>query len=133
MVRWTSAVTEFSIHAAKYVRDESLGSEVLVLAEGADGSGRRLELQRALVVTDQDRRLGQDTYCLVNEAGACHYGGVSKHTVVGDELRLELTPRGAVVLGSDGEYVLKLAVSQACREEVKEGLGAILGYPPDGT
>lgn len=39
-------------------------------------SGPRIELQRALIVTDDDRRLGTDRYCLVNEGGVTHYGGL---------------------------------------------------------
>lgn len=69
-------MTEFDAGAVAFSRDEEVGAEYLILAEHEDGSGPRIELQRALIVTDDDRRLGTDRYCLVNEGGVTHYGGL---------------------------------------------------------
>jgi Immunity protein 10 len=67
--------TSFDASAVAFVRDD-LNAQYLVLAEHADGSGRRLEVQRSLRVDAQDHSLGMDTYCLVTEDQATHYGGV---------------------------------------------------------
>ena len=48
----------FGARTVAFRRDEELGTEYLVLAENQKGSGERLEFQRALIITDDDRRLG---------------------------------------------------------------------------
>jgi len=61
---------------ASFWRDEELNFEALVMAETPNGEGESLQIQRALEFDDQDRRLGQDTYCLVVTQGPTFYGGV---------------------------------------------------------
>ena len=117
-------MTEFPARAVAFTRDEELEAEVLVLAECSDGSGHRLELQRALIVTDEDRRLGLDTYALVNETGATHYGGIKAWSIDG-ELRLDLSGEAADALGVDDGYLIHL-VDATAREAVTRGLRAIL-------
>ena len=60
--------------AAANVQD--LNALVVLFAENPDGSGARLELQRALSFDAQDCQLSHDTYCLSTETGATYYGGV---------------------------------------------------------
>lgn len=59
----------FEVRRAAFIRDEDLNIEYLVLAQGPEGEGARLEISRAIAYDDQDRALGQDTYSLSDETG----------------------------------------------------------------
>lgn len=119
---------ELEVRAAAFDSYEYLEADVLVLAEGEHGEGRRLELQRSLDPTEDDRRLGMDVHCLADEAGATHYGGVTAWSFDGTTLRLELTTEAADVLGADGGYLITLAGPAAeARAAVEQGLAVILG------
>jgi hypothetical protein len=118
---------EFDARAAAFLRDEDLEAEVLVIAQQEDGAGHRVELQRAFIVTDEDRQLGMDSYCLVAETGATHYGGVESWSVDDNVLELRLSPEAAQDLGVDGGYRIRLiGPSQSTIEVVREGLRAVL-------
>jgi Immunity protein 10 len=95
---WVS--TSFDASAVAFHRDDSLNAQYLVLAEHADGNGRWLEIQRSLQVDEQDQALGQDTYCLVTEEQATHYGGVLDWRIDGSTLDLDLTEEACRVLGT---------------------------------
>ena len=117
---------EFDARAVEFLRDDDLGAQVLVLAEHEDGSGRRLELQRALVITDSDRRLGMATYCLVNEVGATYYGGVEASSITGGVLELRLSDDAASIMDVNEGYRIRLADVQRAGDVVRKGLQAIL-------
>lgn len=120
------AMTHLFARAVAFLRDEDLEVELLVLAEQADGSGRRLELQRPLTTTADDTRLGIDTYCLVNETGATYYGGVDAWSVDNDVLYLELSAAAANTLGITDGYVIRLVNGRESARDVSQGLKAIL-------
>jgi hypothetical protein len=109
----------FVAGAVGVLRAKDLDAEVLVLAENRDGSGRRLEVQRSLSVTEDDRRLGMDTYCLVVESCATHYGGLESWSIHDNVLHLGLTMEAATALGTDRDYRIGLedrdAVSTVAR------------------
>lgn len=69
------------------------------MAEDRDGSGLRLEVQRSRILGEEDRRLGMDTYCLVNQNQATTYGGVERWSLDDRELRLFFTDEAATALG----------------------------------
>ncbi|WP_437577609.1 Imm10 family immunity protein [Sorangium sp. So ce887] len=82
---------------------------VVILAEHADGSGARLEIQKPLSSDEQDRRLGLDTYCLCTEEGATHYGGVMSWTLTQSSLKILLDAKAAEALGVEGGFVVDFA------------------------
>ena len=91
----------FNAQACTFLDDESADVQALVIAELPDGSGTRFEVQRSGTFDEQDRTLGMDTYCLVMDSGATHYGGVIGWQV--DEanvLRLTLDDRAATALAT---------------------------------
>ena len=94
--------TAFDASAVAFARDDELNAQYLVLAERADGSGRRLEVQRSLQFDEQDLSLGMDTYCLLTEKQATHYGGVLDWRIEGSTLHLELTEEAGRVMGASG-------------------------------
>lgn len=97
----------------------------VVLAEGPDGSGVRLEIQKSLSFDEQDRRYGQDTYCLCTEEGATYYGGVTSWTLTQDSLEVRLDATAAEALGVEGGFVVDFAPESL--PALKEGLERILG------
>ena len=108
-----------------------LNSFVVMLAEHTDGSGIRLEIQRALLFDEQDRRLEQDTYCLCNEWGAVCYGGVVSWHLTKNELTLVLEARAAEALGVKEGFLIEFEVDVETRDRLKNGLHKVLDSPAD--
>jgi Immunity protein 10 len=96
------------------------------IAEDEDGSGRALLSQLALRFDEQDRRLGQDTYCVCDEAGAAAYGGVTRCVLAGDELVVHFTAAAAATLDLAGECRFPLRVDPAAVEALRTGLRRVL-------
>lgn len=101
-----------------WLEDTDLAVSVLVVAHPS--SGDAIEVMRAHFFDDQDRALGQDTYCL-SRGGVSHYGGVLAHALVGSELTLTLTAEAAETLelpsrvtidvGSDGAALVSIRLA----------------------
>ena len=123
------AMTSFAARVASDSRDAELNAEVVVFAEHLDDSGRRIELQRALSPDEQDRALGQDTYCVVTESGATHYGGIDRWAVQDGEVQLSLSTEAAAALGLDTEVSIGLP-PDADPSTVVERLSAVVGGDP---
>ncbi|AZQ77829.1 hypothetical protein EJ997_11245 [Flaviflexus ciconiae] len=75
-----------------WIEDEELGFAALVIHDEESGDS-----QRPLSSSDQDRELGQNTYCLVR-GGATYYGGVSSYSFAGTTLSLSITSEAADIL-----------------------------------
>lgn len=101
---------------------DDLNAYVVVLSEQADGTGERIEFQRALSFDDQDRELGQDTYCICVASGATTYGGVRACILSGLSLRLRLSPEAADELGSPQEVEVELRTVPEALVALREGL-----------
>jgi hypothetical protein len=96
-------------HAVAFVRDEDADYEALIMAEDESGAGARLEVQRALTVSEQDREAGLDTYALAVESGAVHYGGVQSWRGMDDAVAFELTDEAADALGLETDVEVRFA------------------------
>ena len=105
---------------------KDLNAFVVCLAERQDGSGRRLELQRALSFDEQDRQCGMDTYCLSTESGASHYGGVRSWRLTQGVLTIELEIEAAEALGMSS-FEVKIQATQYDVEQLVAGLRLVLG------
>jgi hypothetical protein len=103
-----------------YTEDAELNCMALVFR---DSDGDSLEIQRALVFDQQDRDLGMDTYCLVINASATHYGGISGWLISGDILELVLQPGAAQAL--DPPHLLRIPLTPAEIQLVEERLPAL--------
>jgi Immunity protein 10 len=99
---------------------------VVILAERSDGSGARLEAQRAFLFDEQDQRLGQDTYCLCTEWGAVCYGGVVSWSIAENELKIILDARAATVLGVSNGFLIELEVDSNTLDQLNQGLRRVL-------
>ena len=116
----------FEVRRAGLLEDRGLNFRSLILAEGEDGSGARLEISRSLAYDDQDRALGQDTYSLSDESGATHYGGVTAWTLDDSNLHISLNPEASEALDADGGYQLRLILSPAEASTTRRGLDEVL-------
>jgi hypothetical protein len=105
-------------------RDDSLAG--VALAERDDSSGWNLVFERSFAFTDADRKAGQDTYCLTNEAGVAVYGGVAGWTVAGGDLTLDFAEKTAAELGVAQQLTIELAFGAASIEELDRALAEIL-------
>lgn len=97
----------------------------VILAENEDGSGSCLEVQRALSFDEQDRALGQDTYCLHTETGATHYGGVTSWVVTQNHLEILLDAEAAAAL--DVRKGFSVAIKPEHVLMLQEGLSRVIG------
>jgi hypothetical protein len=100
---------------------------VAVLYERPDGTGERLELQRALVFDDQDRATGMDTYCISISSGASQYGGVRSWSLEGPILIIHLDDEASEILEVEGGFRLHVDVPPAAFEGLVHGLERVFG------
>jgi len=114
----------FTARAVAAEERRDLNTFVVVLAENQDGSGARLELQKALCLDEQDRKLEMDTYCLCTEEGATFYGGIKSWKLMSDLLEINLDMQAAEALGVQG-----FAISFSAKDfaMLEEGLAKVLG------
>jgi hypothetical protein len=105
-------------------RDDSLAG--VALAEREDSSGWNLVFERSAAFTDADRKAGQDTYCITNEAGVAVYGGVSSWAIAGSDLTLTLADQTATDLGLASQLTIELAFAAASVSELNKALATIL-------
>lgn len=100
---------------------------VLGLAEERDGSGFHLVFQRALSFDEQDRRLGQATYCITVPSGACHYGGVASCVLGNGLLAIRLRREAARALGTGDRLEFPLEVDGRSVARLRSGLERVFG------
>jgi hypothetical protein len=110
------------VRAATAIQLDELNTFAVIMAEETDGSGNRIELQRALEFDEQDYALGQDTYCTYLDDGACEYGGIRKCVLNHNELLLEFSAETALTLGLDEQVVVQLEVDPKSLDEIRGGI-----------
>ncbi len=104
-----------------------VNTHVVVVAQDPDGDGgAKLEISRSLTHTQQDRELGQDTYCLCVNSGPTVYGGMLAYHLEGSILSIELDERAERELGIDSNFSILLDVEQSLIEAVRTALASIL-------
>ncbi|MBS2964157.1 hypothetical protein KGA66_13950 [Actinocrinis puniceicyclus] len=110
--------------------EENVDAFTVGLAADPSGAGAFLILQCALTTpTDQDAATGMDTYCLMDEQGAVHYGGVERAELTAGTLRLRFDADAAQELGvTDPQRRLSLSVPAADTERLAAGLRRVLTY-----
>ena len=88
----------------------------------------QLMFQRADAFDDQDRALGQDTYCIVSgwQEGTI-YGGIQALSVDGDRVALQLSPDAARELGLAIHVTIAIARDVELARDIAANLALILG------
>jgi hypothetical protein len=107
---------------------------IVAFGENADGSGQYLAFQTRLAAyDDQDVAQGMDTYCLVNDMGACVYGGVAAYRFTRRALSLQLDERASKMLGVGRRYIVGLHTDADEWEAVRAGLERVFDRARPGT
>ena len=105
---------------------DDLNTYAVILSEQCDGTGNRLEIQKALTFDESDRETGMDTYCLCTQTGATHYGGITSWQMKGNNLELLLNVEAASALGLDTTLSIELRLATNSIEKVLAGLHRLL-------
>jgi hypothetical protein len=106
--------------------EENQDAFVVGLSQDQSGDGAYLILQSGLTPPDeQDAATGLDSYCLLDETGAVHYGGVTQASLEGNTLTLGLSEEAAAELGS---RTLTLTVPAGDVDRLAAGLRRIFTY-----
>lgn len=77
---------------------EDGGVLIAMAGENANGSGAWIDFQLALEFSDQDTRLGMDTYCVATDQGHTHYGGIEGIDAGADYVDVRFRPDAAAKL-----------------------------------
>lgn len=120
------------IRRAAAVTWPEINTQAVILRELPSGEGRGIDFQRPLHFDDQDRRLGQDTYCVTLPSGPTVYGGLNAAEVQHSVLHLTLTDEAARDLGLTRDVFLRLEVSPEEFAAVIDGLRTVLGPEASG-
>lgn len=89
---------------------EDFSTFLIVLADDAAAPTRTLELMKSVQADESDP--DSDTYCVVLDGGAAHYGGLSSCQLTGDLLYLRFDDRATAALGT-GAFGVQLDLSGA--------------------
>jgi hypothetical protein len=119
-----SSPSQITAQLVSLWRDDSLTGAAL--AERDDSSGWNLVFERSHAFTDADRKIGQDNYCITNEAGTAIYGGVTAWAIEGADLTMSLDGNASGKLGMAGETTITLAFDASSITELKAALTEIL-------
>lgn len=117
---------ELVVHGVAFEEVGDPPVSVASAAEGADGSGFRLEFQLASVFDEQDRRTGMDTYCVCTSEGAAHYGGVVAVAFEEAAIKFDLDADAAASLDVPEKFRLRLEVPDDARQRFCDGLRRVL-------
>jgi hypothetical protein len=110
--------------------EETIDAFTVGLAQQPSGEGACLILQCALTPPDdQDAATGMDTYCLMDEQGAVHYGGIQQAELADATLRFHFDQDAAEELGiQNPDRELTLAVPPGDTIRLTDGLRRVLTY-----
>jgi len=117
---------EFTVSFVAVEEAQDLNAFVVFLYEQPDGTGERLEIQRALEYDEQDREAGMDTYCLCTSTGASHYGGVVSYRLGRWVLEILLDDGAAGELSIQAGYRLNLSLDDAAWSKLSDALSRVL-------
>ncbi len=114
--------------------EQTIDAFTVGLAQHPSGEGAYLILQCALTPPDdQDAATGMDTYCLMDEQGAVHYGGIQRAELTGTTLRFRFDQDAADELGiEDPGRDLTLAIPADDATRLADGLRRVLTYGNPG-
>lgn len=98
--------------------------------EDAVANGYYFDLQRFLKdqPDEQNVRNGTDSYCVVNEGGGVHYGGIAEVSLSPGLLTLRFDDEAAEVLGLPSNLVPLGISPEVNLGELRAGLQRVLAY-----
>ncbi|HTJ67412.1 MAG TPA: Imm10 family immunity protein [Actinospica sp.] len=110
--------------------EENQDAVVVGLAENESGEGAYLIFQCSPTAPSaSDIATGLDTYCLLDQDGAIHYGGLTRVVLGADRLALTLTDAAAEEFGVDNAAnTVTLRIPPRETGRLAEGLRRIFTY-----
>jgi hypothetical protein len=119
----------YTVRAAQVEELDSLGVFCVALAE--DESGEGMVLTFAVPTSgysEEDRRLGQDTYSISDAMGRIIYGGVVawKFDAARSRLLIEFTAEASKLFSVDREVEFEIDVPELSFEDLLTGLARVL-------
>ena len=110
--------------------EETIDAFTVGLAQHPSGEGAYLILQCALTPPDeQDAATGMDTYCLMDDQGAVHYGGIQRAELTDTTLRFRFDQDAAEELAiQNPERDLALTIPADDTARLADGLRRVLTY-----
>ena len=102
---------------------ENDGIMTIAFANNTDQPTVYLLLQRTLLPSEQDKRLGQDkVYVELNEQSQSAYGGIQRVQLQGKQLLLTLDDKTAYKLGSEHRLGVKIELDAQGVENLRKQL-----------
>ncbi|MFJ8827690.1 Imm10 family immunity protein [Streptomyces sp. NPDC102467] len=102
---------------------------IVGMADNEEGDGRYLIFQCGLTdPSQQDRRLGFDSYCTLNEMGGVEYGGIREVLLNGRLLSLRFSEEVAESLEMDSESITLVIAPEVNLDLVRAGLRRVLHF-----
>jgi hypothetical protein len=114
---------------SRVIVEENQDAFMLCLLRDETSEGAYLILQCSQTPpTASDVANGLDTYCLLDQNGAVHYGGVTRAVLGGSRLWLSFTDEAAEELGVLGANTITLAVPPRDTRRVSDALRRIFTH-----
>ena len=116
----------FVVNRVADVIDDN-GVRIVGITEDPDNDeARSLMFMDGPSYTNQDRRLGQDTYCVCDEQQRIAYGAVESYHVTNTALVLNLTENGSDSLDLPRQMILELKLNDHDVDVLRNGLSRII-------
>ncbi|MFJ6988553.1 MULTISPECIES: Imm10 family immunity protein [unclassified Streptomyces] len=102
---------------------------IVGLAGDQYGDTGHFIFQAALSEPDeQSRRLGLDSYCVLNEAGGVHFGGIEKVSLAGRRISFTFDPEAVEELELPASEIELDIAPDVDMERLRYGLRRVLNY-----
>jgi hypothetical protein len=132
-LEWMTSLSPYWEIATLVVGEEVPGVTFSVfIGDGEDAAenGYYFDLQRFLSEQpdEQNVRNGTDTYCVMNESGGVHYGGLKGVSLLPGLLTLSFDDEAVKVLGLPSNVIPLEIASTVDLDEFRAGLHRVLTY-----
>lgn len=99
------------------------------IAEDEYGDGHYLTFQSGLEEPgEQERELGLDSYCIVNETGGVHYGGLESVSLSTGQISFRFSSEAVEALSLPGQEITLSVASGSDLQSLRDGLRRVLSY-----
>ncbi|MGP4083860.1 Imm10 family immunity protein [Streptomyces sp. KR55] len=102
---------------------------IVGIAEDQYGESGHFIFQAGLTAPDeQSRRLELDSYCILNETGGVHYGGLKKVSLSPSRISFQFNPEAVAELDLPAPEIELDIAPEADLEQLRAGLRRVLTY-----
>jgi Immunity protein 10 len=117
-------ITQTEFEAAQVNSQEEDG---ILLVGFADDAGHYILLQRSLLPSTEDRKLGQDhVHIEMNDQHHSTYGGIKDYILSRDKLAIQFLPAAAQKIGSQLTLDIRFKITEDAFQNLKRKLSQVL-------